>query len=286
MTFSADRLTSRTLLDCSAAEQAAAMNRSFEQYIVPLRFEVASFQRRFRGEHLDAEASRLWYCGEELVGVVYISRRGHTSRVAAMGLVVEARGQGLGRPMLQTAITEARQRGDQNIMLEVFTNNAPAIRLYERLGFHITRTLSGFAAPAESAASAGPVAEKLVKADPAVVARHISRHGDEALPWMLAGETLAATTAPYVQAWQLADGKAFALLRPEADKTVLLSLVVPAELRRQGWGTRLLRALEAQYAGKPLLMPCLLPPGAGQEFLRACGWAQTALELHEMEQAL
>ncbi|RAK69869.1 GNAT family N-acetyltransferase [Hymenobacter edaphi] len=282
MTFSADRLTSRTLLECSAAEQAAAMNRSFEQYIVPLRFDVASFQRRFRGEHLDAEASRLWYCDGELVGVVYIARRGWTSRVAAMGLVVEARGQGLGRPMLQAAVEEARQRGDRRIMLEVFTANEPAIRLYQRLGFGITRTLSGFGAPATSAAAPTAV---LAAADPAEVARQIGRHGDDVLPWMLTAETLAATTAPYVQAWRLGE-QAYALVRPEADKTVLLSLVVPPAHRRQGWGTRLVRALEARYAGKPLLMPCLLPPGAGQALLQRCGWVPTALALYEMERAL
>lgn len=284
MPFSADRLTSRPVLECSAAEQAAAMNRSFEQYIVPLRFDLAGFQRRFRGENLDAEASRLWYCGQELAGVVYISRRGWTSRVAAMGLVVEARNRGLGKPMLQAAIDEARQRGDRSIMLEVFTNNPAAIRLYERLGFGITRTLSGFQRPAAAAPPAK--ADELLATDPLTVARQVARHGDEALPWMLAPETLAATTAPYVQAWQLPGGAAYALVRPEADKTLLLSLVVPAPLRRQAYGRRMLRALEARYAGKPLLMPCLLPPGAGQALLRAGGWEQTALELYEMERPL
>jgi ribosomal protein S18 acetylase RimI-like enzyme len=283
MTFAADRLTSRPVLDCSAAEQAEAMNRSFEQYIVPLRFDVASFQRRFRGENLDAEASRLWYCGDELVGVVYISRRGWTSRVAAMGLVVAARGQGLGKPMLQTAIDEARQRGDRLIMLEVFTNNPAAIRLYERLGLRITRTLSGLQRPAAPAETA---ADELLETDPLTVARQIARHGDANLPWMLAPETLAATTAPFVQAWQLAGGAAYALVRPEADKTVLLGLVVPPEQRRQGWGRRLVRALEARYADKLLLMPCLLPPGAGQALLRHCGWQPMGLELYEMERAL
>ncbi|GAB2967773.1 hypothetical protein GCM10027048_43170 [Hymenobacter coalescens] len=279
MPFSADRLTSRTLLECSAAEQCQAMNRSFEQYIVPLVFDEASFQRRFRAEHLDAAASRLWYCDGALVGVVLIARRGWTSRVAAMGLVVEARGQGLGRPMLQTAIAEARQRGDRLLLLEVFTNNEPAIRLYERLGLRRTRRLSGW----QRAAGPAPApTDELLELDPAELAAQLARHGDAGLPWMLAPATLAATTAPFVRAWQLED-KAYALLRPEADKTVLLSLVVPAAHRCQGWGTRLLRALEARYADKPLLMPCLLPPGAGQDFLRRSGWQPTALELDEME---
>ncbi|OON70112.1 hypothetical protein B0919_05065 [Hymenobacter sp. CRA2] len=267
-------------MECSSAEQTEAMNRSFEQYIVPLRFDEQSFQRRFRGEHLDPVASRIWSCGDELVGVVYISRRGWTSRVAAMGLVIEARGQGLGKPMLQTAIDEAKRRGDQLLMLEVFTNNEPAIRLYERLGFRITRTLSGFQRPAGATPTESD--DALTEIDPLTLARRVVQHGDEQLPWMIAGETLVATTAPLVQAWQL-EGNAFALVRPEADKTVLLSLVVPTAVRRQGWGHRMVRALEARYPGTSLLMPCLLPPGAGQELLRSCGWEQTALELHEME---
>ncbi|WP_400191091.1 GNAT family N-acetyltransferase [Hymenobacter sp. B81] len=279
MPFSLDTLTSRTVLHCSAAEQAQAMNRSFEQYLVPMRFDEASFQRRFRGENLDAEASRLWYCHDELVGVVYIARRGWTSRVAAMGLVVEARGQRLGRPMLQTAIDEARRRGDRLLILEVFASNEPAIRLYQRLGFRSTRRLLGFQRPA---APAAPAADELTPADPLVVARTVGREADEAQPWMLAGETLAATTAPFVEAWTL-QGQAYALLRPDAERVMLMSLVVPRTARRQGWGRRMVRALEARY-GQRLLLVHSLPEGSpAVELMRHCGWQVSALDLWEME---
>jgi ribosomal protein S18 acetylase RimI-like enzyme len=283
MPFSVDTLASRRVLDCTSAEVTTAFNRSFEQYIVPLQFDQPAFERRFRGEHLDPVASRVWYCGEELVGVVLIARRGWTSRVAGMGLVVPARGMGLGKPMLQTAIDEARLRGDRLLMLEVFTNNPPAIRLYERLGFRITRTLSGYSRAATTAAPAG--ADALVEVDPLTVARLVIQEGEEQLPWMIAGETLVATAAPIVKAWRLGQ-EAYALVRPEAEKVVLLSLVVPRVRRRQGWGRRMVRALEAQYAGQLLLIPCLLPPGAGQDLLRSCGWELMGLELHEMEVSL
>ncbi|KAA9339692.1 GNAT family N-acetyltransferase [Hymenobacter busanensis] len=283
MPFSAETLTSRTVLECSAAEQAEAMNRSFEQYLVPMQFDVTSFQRRFRGENLDAAASRLWYCGEELVGVVYIARRGWTSRVAAMGLVLEARGRGLGRPMLQTAIDEAAARGDRLLMLEVFTDNVPAIRLYERLGFRTTRRLVGFQRNASP--QPGPLVETLTHCDPLEVARQVAREGDAALPWMLAAETLAATVPPFVEAWQLAEN-AYALVRPEPDRVMVLGLVVPRAVRRQGWGRRLVRALESQYAGRRLTAHSLLPKSAVSELLQHCGWEPQALELYEMERPL
>ncbi|GAA4387284.1 GNAT family N-acetyltransferase [Hymenobacter koreensis] len=279
MSFSASTLISRPVLACSSAEQAEAMNRSFEQYLVPMRFDEASFQRRFRGENLDAEASRLWYCGEELVGVVYIARRGWTSRVAAMGVVLEARGLGLGKPMLQTAIDEARRCGDRTLMLEVFVNNERAIRLYERLGFRITRRLQGFQQPAERPTTP---ADSLTKTDPLTVARTVTRGAVDALPWMMAGETLAATTEPFVEAWRL-ENNAFALVRPDAERVMLLSLIVPKASRRQGWGTRMVRALEAKYAGRSLTVHSLLPESGGPQLLRRCGWEPSALELYEME---
>ncbi|MBC6990176.1 GNAT family N-acetyltransferase [Hymenobacter sp. BT491] len=281
--FSAAQLTSKTVLECTSAELSEAMNRSFENYFVPLHFDAASFERRFRGENLDASASRLWFCGEALVGVVYIARRGWTSRVAAMGLVMEARGLGLGKVMLQTAIDEAIARNDHSLMLEVFTVNEPAIRLYERLGFQKERILTGFQRKQTTPASADSV-DQLTEIDPLVVARLVTQEGDSDLPWMITGETLAAATAP-VAAWHLAQN-AYALVRPEASRVLLLSLVVPKAVRRQGWATRLLRALETHYAEQPLVVPPLLPPGTGQAFLQGYGWEATSLQLFEMDRLL
>ncbi|WP_133273084.1 GNAT family N-acetyltransferase [Hymenobacter radiodurans] len=137
-------LIARPVLEFTPIQVTDAMNRSFEEYMVPMVFTPASFERRFRGEHLDAEASKLWFQGEELVGVVFIARRGWTSRVAAMGLVREARGKHYGRQMLQAAIEEATARGDRSMLLEVFAANEPARRLYERLGFRNERELFSF----------------------------------------------------------------------------------------------------------------------------------------------
>lgn len=272
------QLTARPVLEFTSAEVAEAMNRSFEAYFVPMHFDAASFERRFRGEHLDPSASCLWFWGEQLVGVVFIARRGWQSRVAAMGLVQEFRLQGLGKTMLQTALDEARQRGDQSMLLEVFTVNAPAIRLYERLGFQITRTITGFQQP-DLDANTQP--DALTPCDPLTVARLVIAAGDADLPWMLAGETLLATTAPHGQAWEL-EGKAYALLRVEPQRLLLMSLVVKPEYRRQGWGTRMVHALAATYAPRTITMPPLLPAGPGAALLAKCGWQPATLELYEM----
>lgn len=273
-------LTSRLLLEFTGVQVCEAMNRSFVEYFVPLVFDAASFERRFRGENLDAQASRLWFLGGELVGLVLIARRGWTSRVAAMGLVKEARGKGYGKVMLHEAIVEATARGDRSLLLEVFTPNEPARRLYERLGFYNTRLLTSFQCPDHVVTHSE---SQLTETDPRDVARLLSLEADAELPWMLAPETLAAT-APPVQAFQLAD-KAFALVRAEAHRTVLLTLVVPKAWRRQGWGSRLLRALAGACAVQPFTAPMVLE-GPAYSFFLDQGWVPQPLTLLEMVRPL
>jgi RimJ/RimL family protein N-acetyltransferase len=52
-----------------------------------------------------------------------------------MGLLAELRGRGVGRRLASDAIDRAWHGGMERIELEVFATNAPAIRLYEKLGF-------------------------------------------------------------------------------------------------------------------------------------------------------
>jgi putative acetyltransferase len=52
-----------------------------------------------------------------------------------MGLLPAWRGQGLGRRLIEAAIARAWGRGLTRVELEVRVDNAPAIRLYERVGF-------------------------------------------------------------------------------------------------------------------------------------------------------
>ncbi|WP_048825807.1 GNAT family N-acetyltransferase [Hymenobacter sp. DG25B] len=277
MTLPTSQLTARPVLEFTSAEVAEAMNRSFEEYFVPMHFDAASFERRFRSEHLDPASSRLWFQGEALVGVVFIARRGWQSRVAAMGLVKEFRHQGLGKIMLQTALEEARARGDQSMLLEVFTVNEPAIRLYERLGFVHLRELVGFR---QEPGTRDDAAHQLTEIDPLQLAQQVQVHGDANLPWMLAPETLAAVTRPS-RAFRLQE-LAYALVRPEADKVVVLCLLVAPTSRRQGWGTRLVRALEAEFGGLPLVFPPLVPQASGIALLESCGWQRAELALYEM----
>ena len=55
--------------------------------------------------------------------------------VAKMAVTESCRGSGVGRSLLERAITEARSSGATRLYLETNRKLRPAIRLYESLGF-------------------------------------------------------------------------------------------------------------------------------------------------------
>lgn len=274
-----DTLTSRTVAECATAEVVDALNRAFEGYLLPVRFTDDAFERRFRGEHLDRLASRVYHAGGEPAGVVLVTRRGWTSRIGAMGVATPLRGKGVGRRMLQAALDDARARGDRAVLLEVFEQNESAVRLYERLGFRATRRLVGYRwAPGEAAVETVDVVEET---DPSELARVAAREAEPGLPWQLAPETLAAAGHPS-RAYRLQDAAYALVANPDAETLSLLSLVVPREHRRRGWGTRMLRALAAALPGRPWSIGQVVPDSLAPGFFVHAGWSRLPLNQFEM----
>lgn len=270
-------LPSRPVAELTSAEVADAVTRSFEGYLVSIRFTPEAFERRFRNEHLDPYASRVYVRDGAPIGVMLIARRGWTRRVAAMGFVPEARSQGLGRRALSEVVAEARSQGERTVVLEVIDGNAPAVVLYTRTGFRPLRRLVGY----RWEASPGPEPDALTEIDPLEVARTVCREGEADLPWMLSAETLAGAVPP-ARAYRLED-RAFALTGdPKAENLTLNALVVSRAHRRQGWGSRMLNALAALHPGRPWLVSPVVPEGLAPGFFTRPGWQRNAISQWEM----
>jgi len=269
-------LAARPVAECTSEEVATAVNRGFEGYFVPLVFTAQAYERRFRGEHLDPYASRVYSHDGSPAGALLIARRGWTSRVAAMGIAPEFRGQGVGRRILEEAIAEARARGDWAMLLEVLVQNAPAVALYTGLGFRTRRRLAGYRWDPVEIEPTGPLDE----IDPKDFARLAVREGEPDLPWTLQPETFAAATSP-IRAWRLGEARALTG-DPTAEKLALHALVVPRAHRRQGWGTRMLHALAAAHPGRTWWLSPSLPEDLAPEFFSGPGWEKLGLEQFEM----
>lgn len=61
-----------------------------------------------------------------------------TATLVAMYVTPRARGRGVGRRLVEAVLAEAAARGSERVVLEVTSGNAPAIALYERMGFRRT----------------------------------------------------------------------------------------------------------------------------------------------------
>ena len=72
---------------------------------------------------------------ESLVGYIYASFVLDEAEIGNICIVPECRGQGVGRSLIDSMLSDLKSHGVCKVFLEVESDNASAIRLYERSGF-------------------------------------------------------------------------------------------------------------------------------------------------------
>ena len=72
---------------------------------------------------------------ESLVGYIYASFVLDEAEIGNICIVPECRGQGVGRLLIDSMVSDLKSRGVCKVFLEVESDNESAIRLYERSGF-------------------------------------------------------------------------------------------------------------------------------------------------------
>ena len=93
------------------------------------------------------KSGRVWIAeddaGRMLGSIAMVDAGEHVGQLRWFLLVPEARGIGLGRRLLETALAFARNRGFHRIFLWSFADLVDARRLYERAGFRLSQTRTG-----------------------------------------------------------------------------------------------------------------------------------------------
>jgi len=88
----------------------------------------------------------LWVAddGERVVGAVGLTREdGGLTRLRWVILHPDARGLGVGRALVDTALAEARRRGSRGVYLWTIAGLSASRHLYDRAGFTVTEELPG-----------------------------------------------------------------------------------------------------------------------------------------------
>jgi GNAT superfamily N-acetyltransferase len=237
------------VLPADALEPSALrelFNEGFSDYLVPMHLDAAMFADHLRVNDVDLACSRVVAEGRP-AAFALIARRGPAAWVGGMGTVPSHRRRGLGERALVAGLDAARERGCAEAWLEVIDANAPAIALYERLGFAVVRELIVWALAADRAAPASqPVAPEDAQA-------WIAAHRLSPEPWQRADESVAAMDAP-LRGLSVERGGAV-VLRERAEAVTVLQIAAvdagaAADLLLAAAGGRPLRLSNAP-AGEP-----------------------------------
>ena len=122
-----------------------AFNKAFSDYFIPFRLTTDQMASKFHHEGVDPDISVGAFVDGALVGFIYHAKGHYKGRYsfynAGTGVVPDFRGYGLTRKMFDFILPQLLANGFETGVLEVITDNAPAIKNYERLGYVKTRTV-------------------------------------------------------------------------------------------------------------------------------------------------
>src|SRR5258706_5051797 len=256
-------LDSKPASDYPLPDLTQLLNLSFENYLVPITFNLSQFLTMIRKDSVDLSASRVLLADDQPAGIALIARRGWTSRLAAMGILQSQRGKGIGSWFMDKLIQEARERNDYDMVLEVIEQNEYAVRLYQKCGFRSVRRLIGLTRK-DANESLKNFMEEI---DLREAGSLISQYGLADLPWQLAGETIAHMNPP---ACAYRNGPALAVIsNPTAEHVVIWSLLVEPSARGKELGVDMLQRVIANHSSKTWHVPAIFPEEFGSLFERA-----------------
>lgn len=264
-------LNFRDLTDRSDEELAELFNRGFENYFVDFKFDANTYRERTRVEGVDPRRSRIVERDGVPCGIAWIVPRKTQSRLAAMGIVVEARRTGVGRALLHALLSESEAAGEERMVLEVIRKNEGAIRLYESHGFRRDARLLGFRAEAPAGRDG-----QLEEIEASEVAEAMGRVDDGSFPWQMSAPNLARTVGVGFRL-----GAARALVS-EGVAMRIHAVVTRSDRQRHGEATRLLQALFARWPARTWNVPVIVPEGPGTELFRSLGFEALKLEQLQM----
>lgn len=119
---------------------------AFSDYLIPFQISVEQLRNHIRQNLVEFDQSVGIFTNQRMVG---FSLNGfgewnglRTVYDAGTGVIPNFRGKRVGRRIFEFILPHFGARGFEQMLLEVISDNARAVRLYESLGFEISRDLA------------------------------------------------------------------------------------------------------------------------------------------------
>ena len=239
------------------------LNRGFKDYFVNINFSRDTILAYLARDNVDLCLSQVAVVDSAPVAIGLIARRGWSVRLAAMSVLPELRGQGIGKKLLKHLDACLASQGLREFVLEVIEQNHAAVKLYQGAGFETIRRLVGFSRDGFDSTDSSP---SLREVDIAEVARKLTADSVPNLPWQLSGTSLMVGGPPY-QAYQLGDA-AIVISDPGQPTLSIRAIFVEPAVRRQGHGSNLVAAILARFPDHHWAVSALCPEELGGLFIR------------------
>lgn len=116
-------------------------NAGFRDYYHPVSIDLAGYREYLVTNDINAEASFVAFVGDRPAGFTLTGVRGTRGWVGGLAVDNAFRRMGVGGRLLGAQIEALRERGVEEVRLEVIDRNVAARTLYERYGFRDNRKI-------------------------------------------------------------------------------------------------------------------------------------------------
>jgi ribosomal protein S18 acetylase RimI-like enzyme len=209
----------RRSTDFSLADLASVFTASYEGYLIPFALDESQLGYMVDVFDLDLSRSLVAVGRDGPVGLANLGRRGETTWLGGVGVIPAHRGSGVGESLTRLLLDQAREAGAREMVLEVIVENAPAIALYEKVGFKRTREVEVLSLAAANQRSEA----RETDLEEAVRVVAAARRAPE--PWQRADETVANLTRRGPAPRAIAVDGAAAIFSQDGDRVSLLQAV-------------------------------------------------------------
>ena len=131
-----------TLESTSLKELTDCFNLAFSDYVVPMQFSEEEIEEHNIQRGVDLNVSVGDFEDGKLVGLVFTGINGTKSYNGGTGVIPAMRGKSITRKLYEYLLPLLKERHIESNVLEVITENKPAIRVYQAIGYEIVRELN------------------------------------------------------------------------------------------------------------------------------------------------
>lgn len=132
----------RFLKNVNLEELLQVFNKSFSDYVVPMKLSMDQLRDKIKAEGIDLTISVGAFCNKELVGFILHAKNNDYLYNAGTGVLPSFRGNNLTTKMYDYAIPLFKSFSMRKINLEVVSSNETACKSYRKIGFKKWRVLN------------------------------------------------------------------------------------------------------------------------------------------------